>query len=123
MFFLRGCGWGGGCGMPRYHKRSNNDSNNSDAIQCRQGSRSCFFRLGRDISARLSIFSNQCWVSFGVIDSSFIYVRSSGSIIYLCVPEISSCCDIQAGLPYHDIFSLFQHKLPAFEYDSKIFGP
>jgi len=32
MFFLRGCGWGGGCGMPRYHKRSNNDSNNSDAI-------------------------------------------------------------------------------------------
>lgn len=32
MFFLRGCGWGRGCGMPRYHKRSGNDSNNSDAI-------------------------------------------------------------------------------------------
>lgn len=32
MFFLRGCGWGGCCGMPRHHKRSNNDSNNSDAI-------------------------------------------------------------------------------------------
>jgi uncharacterized membrane protein len=32
MFFLRGCGWGGGCGVPRFHKRSGHDSNNSDAI-------------------------------------------------------------------------------------------
>ncbi len=32
MFFLRGCGWGGGCGIPRFHRRSGHNSNNTDAI-------------------------------------------------------------------------------------------
>jgi len=35
MFFLRGCGWGGGCGVPRFHRRTNHDSGNdrSEALE------------------------------------------------------------------------------------------
>ena len=35
MFFLRGCGWGGGCGVPRFSRRSGHNfkDDNSEAIE------------------------------------------------------------------------------------------
>lgn len=34
MFLIGGCGWRGGCGVSRSHRRSSNDfNNNSDAIE------------------------------------------------------------------------------------------
>lgn len=35
MFFLRKCGWGGGCGVPTFHRRYNHDLHNakSEALQ------------------------------------------------------------------------------------------